>query len=95
MTKTLKRLFVCVMCCILVLTSAAPINNAIAQEKTECHEDELFIADPTSMVEELSMEGLESQKYLVRRPEEEDTLYTVVYDCADGNSVAYYFQYRI
>ena len=84
-----------IMCFILNAYATSASNTVIdADHCSECI-DGIEMLDPESLIDALSIEELEAQNCIARRSDLESDLNTVVYECADGNYVAYIFQYPI
>ncbi|MBQ7170843.1 MAG: hypothetical protein IJR89_01045 [Clostridia bacterium] len=75
-----------------------PTNTVIATSNKlcNCHEHEEVIGvNPVDLIDALSIESLSDCDLLYRRKEMEEDLYSVTYQCLDGNMIMYSFQYPV
>lgn len=85
----------CIVLCVVSMVSAESINEKNNLEDAEETHGQTIYIDPTDLIEKLSFDELDSCPYLQRAYDYEESLHDVIYHCADGNDVAYFFQYPV
>lgn len=99
-TKALLSIVIAIMfilnlCCITLATEQNKLEHEI-EIVHDCEEKgETVFIEPTDLIDALSLDELENNKFLSRKYSVEESLHDVIYHCEDGNDVAYFFQYPV
>ena len=97
--KKTRRILSIILSLVMMLMATgnvyATTNEQLLPSDHDHHNVGVYSIDPESLIDALSLEELESKNCIVRTPELEEDLHTVVYECADGNYAAYIFQHPI